>query len=131
MIDTFLVEPKTVVRAKGDGSAVDVGDAKSRVFLLTLEITNIVEQESLDVAIYGSADGTTWGAKPLVSFTQSFYRGEQPLLLDLSSHPDTKFVKAHWEVNRWGRGSDEAMFEFGVSLKEIPADVLEEVKAQV
>jgi hypothetical protein len=131
MIDAFLVEPKTVVRAKGDGPAVDVSGAKSPVFLVTLEITNIIEQESLDVAIYGSGDGTAWGAKPIVSFTQSFYRGEQPLLLDLSSHADTKFVKAHWEVNRWGRGGDEAMFEFGVSLKEIPAEVLEEVKAQV
>jgi hypothetical protein len=131
MIDTFLVEPKTVVRAKGDGPAVDVSEAKSPVFLLTLEITNIVEQESLDVAIYGSADGTTWDAKPIISFVQSFYRGEQPLLLDLTLHPEVKFVKAHWEVSRWGRGSEEAMFEFGVSLKEIPAEVLEEVRAQV
>jgi hypothetical protein len=131
MIDTYLVEPKTVVRAKGDGPAVDVSDAKNRVFLLTLEITNIIEQESLDVAVYGAADETTWGAKPIISFTQSFYRGEQPLLLDLTLQPETKFVKAHWEVNRWGRGGDEAMFEFGVSLKEISAEVLEEVKAQV
>ena len=128
MIDTFLVAPKTSVQAKGDGPVIDVSAAKSRIFLLTLEITNIIEQEALDVGLHGSGDGTTWSVKPIISFTQSFYRGEQPLLLDLTAQPDTKFVRAHWEVNRWGRGSETPMFEFQVSLKEIPAEVLREVK---
>ena len=47
------------------GPALDVSGAASRVFLFTLEITNIVEQEALDVSIHGSADGTAWGPKPL------------------------------------------------------------------
>ena len=130
MIDTFLVAPKTSVQAKGDGLAIDVSAAKSRIFLLTLEITNIIEQESLDVSIYGSADGTTWAPKPIVSFPQKFYRGEHPLLLDLTALPDTQFVRAHWEVNRWGRGSETPMFEFQLALKEIPAEVLKEVRAR-
>jgi len=78
------------------------------------------------VSVYGSADGATWGAKPIAGFPQKFYRGEQPLLLDLSGLPDTKFVRTHWEVNRWGRGSDPAMFEFQLTLKEVPAEVLKE-----
>jgi hypothetical protein len=52
-------------------------------------------------------------------------------LLDLTAHPDVKFVRAHWEVARWGRGTETPMFEFGVRLKEIPADVLREVSAVV
>jgi len=130
MIDTFLVAPKTVVQAKGDGPAVDVSVAASRVFLLTLEITSIIEQESLDVSIYGSADGTAWGPKPIASFPQKFYRGEHPLLLDLTALPDVKVVRAHWEVGRWGRGGETPMFEFQLALKEVPADVLKEVKAR-
>jgi len=51
MIDTFLIPAKTVVTAKGDGTAVDVSGATNRVFLLSLNITGIVEQESLDVSI--------------------------------------------------------------------------------
>ena len=105
MIDQFLVGAKTVVDSKGDGPAVDVSSAQSRVFLLSLEITNMIEQESLDVGIAGSGDGSTWNPKPIVSFPQKFYRGEQPLLLDLRALPEVKFVRAHWEVNRWGRGS--------------------------
>jgi hypothetical protein len=41
-IDTLLVPEKTVVNAKGDGSALDISGAASRVFLLTLEISNII-----------------------------------------------------------------------------------------
>jgi hypothetical protein len=130
MIDTFLVPEKTVVTAKGDGSAVDVSGAATRVFLLTLHITNIVEQESLDVAIQGSADGAAWATKPIASFPQKFYRGQHPLLLDLNGHADIKFVRAHWEVGRWGRGTETPMFEFHVTLKEVPAEVLKEAAAE-
>jgi hypothetical protein len=126
MLNAPLVSEKTVVTAKGDGAAVDVSGASGRVFLLTLEITNIIEQESLDVAIYGSADGATWGAKAVVAYPQKFYRGEFPLLLDLTAHPDVKFVRAHWDVARWGRGTETPMFEFGLTLKEIPGEILRE-----
>jgi hypothetical protein len=130
MIETFLVAEKTVVSAKGDGPAVDVSGAASRVFLLTLEITKIIEQESLEVSVSGSTDGATWGAKAIATFPQKFYCGQSPLLLDLTAHPDVKFVRAHWEVGRWGRGTETPMFEFGVWLKEIPADVLRDAKAE-
>jgi len=130
MIDTFLVPEKTVAQAKGDGPAVDVSSASNRVFLLTLHITDIVEQESLDVSVYGSADGAAWGAKPITIFPQKFYRGQHPLLLDLTAQPDTRFVRAHWEVGRWGRGTETPMFEFHVSIKEVPADVLKEATAE-
>ena len=130
MIDTALVAEKTVVSAKGDGPSVDVSSARGRVFLLTLEITKIIEQESLEVSIHGSADGAVWDAKPIVAFPQKFYCGQSPMLLDLTAHPEVKFVRAHWEVARWGRGVETPMFEFGLRLKEIPADVLREATAE-
>jgi hypothetical protein len=129
MVDTVLV-PSNMVTAKGDGPAVDVSGAASQVFLLTLEITNIIEQESLDVSIYGSADGEAWSPKPVVAFPQKFYREESPLLLDLTAHPEVKLVRAHWEVARWGRGTETPMFEFSVRIKEIPANVLKEARVE-
>ncbi len=129
MIDTLLV-PKNTVTAKGDGPAVDLSSASNRVFLLTLSITNIVEQESLDVSIQGSADGTTFDAKPIAAFPQKFYRGEHPLLLGLRDRAAVKAIRAHWEVGRWGRGSETPMFEFQVAIKEVPQDVLREATAQ-
>jgi hypothetical protein len=129
MIDTYLVG-KTVVSAKGDGPAVDVSQATNRVFLVSLEITKIIEQESLDLSLLGSADGTTWNPKSIAAFPQKFYCGQSPLLLDLTAHQDVKFVRAHWEVARWGRGTETPMFEFDVKIKEVPADILREATAE-
>lgn len=130
MIDTFLVPEKTIAQAKGDSPAVDLSSAANRVFLLTLNITNVIEQESLDIGIYGSPDAATWGAKPIETFPQKFYRAQHPMLLDLTQHPEIKFVRAHWEVNRWGRGDGVPMFEFNLAIKEIPSDVLNEARAE-
>lgn len=130
MIEAILVPAGTVVNAKGDGDGVDVAAAASRVFLVSLTITKIIEQESLDVGFYGSPDGATWGAKSIAAFPQKFYCGESPLLLDLSAHADVKFVRAHWEVARWGRGTETPMFEFGVTMKEVPANILKEAAAE-
>jgi len=130
MLDTFLVPAKTVVSCKGDGSPVDVSAAANRVFLLALHITEIVEQEAVDVSIFSSSDGVTWSARPVASFPQKFYRGQHPLLLDLSAEKDVKFVRAHWEVVRWGRGTEVPMFEFHVTIKEVPPDILKEATAE-
>jgi hypothetical protein len=131
MMDAFLVPEKTVVDAKGDGPALDVGRGSGRIFLLTLAITNIIEQESLDVGVYGSADGTTWDAKPIVAFPQKFYREESPLLLNLTARPEVKFIRAHWDVARWGRGTDTPMFEFHVTLREVPQEILAEAAGRM
>jgi len=124
MQEAFLVPEKTTVTAKGDGPTVELKPSEGRVFLLTLAITDIIEQESLDVSIFGSADGGAWDAKPIVAFPQKFYREETPLLLDLTARPEVKFVRAHWEVARWGRGTETPMFEFHVTAREVPQEIL-------
>jgi hypothetical protein len=128
--EIVLISANTAVSAKGDGAAVDVSGATNRVFLVTLSITKIIEQESLDVSIFGSADGAAWEAKSIAAFPQKFYCEESPLLLDLTAHPAVKFVRAHWEVARWGRGTEIPMFEFGVTMKEVPPDILREAAAE-
>jgi hypothetical protein len=130
MLDTFLVPEKTVANAKGDGPAVDLRGASHRAFLATLRIAQVVEQEALEVSIYTSADGTAWSAKPLITFPQRFYAGDTPLILDFTANSEVAFIRAHWEPTRWGRGSETPMFEFAVSLKEIPPSVLQEATAE-
>jgi hypothetical protein len=130
MVDANLVPEKTIASGKSDGPVLDIREAGTRVFLLNLGITNIVEQEALDVSVFGSADGAAWGAKPVAAFPQKFYRGEHPLLLDLSAQPDVKFLRAHWEAVRWGRGTEIPMFQFHVTIKEVPAEILREATAE-
>ncbi len=117
MLDVFLV-PELMVEANGEIAATPLGADTGKTYLLTLAITRIVEQESLDVSIWGSADGTEWGAKPLTAFPQKFYQGVYQLLLDLRSQPDVQFLKAKWAVNRWGVGSPTPHFRFLVKIQE-------------
>lgn len=126
MIEAFLVPENTVVTAKGDGLALDLGTASTRVFLLNLGIIDIIEQEALDVSIQGSADGTTFDPKAVAAFPQKFYRGESPLLVDLSTKPEVKAIRAHWDVNRWGRGTETPRFEFCLTVREVPEEILAE-----
>lgn len=124
-MEAFLVPEATVATAKGDGPPVALGAASTRVFLLNLGITDIIEQEAIDVSILGSADGAMFDPKPLAAFPQKFYCGETPLLVDLSSKPEIKGIRAHWEVNRWGRGTETPRFEFCVTLREVPKEILD------
>jgi len=130
MLDAFLVAEKTVVTAKGDSEALDISGAANPVFLLTLSISSIVEQEAIDVSLFTSADGAAWETKPAAALPQKFYPGDYPLLVDLSGATNAKFVRAHWEVNRWGRGSTTPRFEIGIRLREISKEALQEAEAE-
>jgi hypothetical protein len=130
MIDAFLVPDNTVITAKGDSAPLDVGGASNPALLATLTITKIVEQESIEVSFFTSADGTTWETKPVASLPQKFYIGVYPLLVDLSQANGAKFVRAHWELGRWGRGPVTPSFEIGLRVREIPSELLQEARAE-
>jgi len=117
MVPNFLLS-ETVARQDGKGSPLTLADAGGKSLLLTLGITSIIEQESLDVAVYGSADGETWSDKPLVAFPQKFYCGTYALLLDLSANPEVTYLRVQWKMNRWGRGEPKPMFGFYVFAQE-------------
>jgi len=109
MLPQFLL-PETTVREAGSGPDLNLGVHQGGTLILTLGITRIIEQESIDVSIWGSADGTDWGAKPLIAFPQKFYCGTYQILLDLSERPDVKFLRTKWQVNRWGKGEPKPLF---------------------
>jgi hypothetical protein len=109
MLPNFLI-PETVLESAGNGPELSVDSTQGGLLLLTLGITRIIEQESLDLSIWGSPDNAEWGAKPLIAFPQKFYCGTYQLLLDLSHHPDVKYLRAKWQVSRWGRGNPKPLF---------------------
>jgi hypothetical protein len=119
-IELALIPANSRLEANGDGAAFDVSSSTSRTFLCRLTVSDQIEQESLDVSIYGSADGESWTKKPLLKLPQQFYRGTTKMVLDLSLRPEIKFLRARWELNRWGRVAPLAMFVAGLDLKEVP-----------
>jgi hypothetical protein len=129
MLDATLIPAGTVITDKGDSPVVDIANAVNPVFLLTLKIEEAPEQQCFDLWLLGSNDGTTWNAKPLATPPQRFYPGEYPTLISLAGDTETKFLRVHWEVSRWGRGELKPHFVCGLNLREVPEDLLREAQS--
>jgi hypothetical protein len=118
MLPSFIVED-SVRREDGTSPVLDIAGDQGSTLLLTLGITRIIEQESLDVAVYGSIDAKEWGAKPLALFPQKFYCGTYAVIVDLSGEPDIRYLRIQWKMSRWGRGEPKALFSFYVFADKV------------
>jgi len=116
---SYLVPAGTTVEGSGQGAALELGALAGKALLLILRICEVVEQESLHVSIWGSADGQDWGTQALFWCPQKFYSGATPAALNLGQRPEIKFLQARWEVNRWGRGVPRPQFKFAVEVQEV------------
>ena len=102
----FLL-PETVARQDGVGAEMEVA---SKVVRLTLGITRIIAQESLEVSVWGSEDGEHW--ESLMAFPQKFYCGTYSVVLDLARHPYVRYLRAQWRMGRWLPEEHAPLFEF-------------------
>ena len=119
-LEFSLIPAGTRLDSNGDGAPLDFSETVSRTFFCTLIVTEQIEQESLDVSIWGSADGHDFGKRPLLKLPQQFYRGTTKMVLDVSLRREIKFLRARWELNRWGRVAPTPMFVASLQLEEIP-----------
>jgi hypothetical protein len=120
-LEIDLIPPGTRLTVTGDGAPHDVSGSATRTFLCRMVIGEQLEQESVDLSVWGSADGQNWGTMPLLRMPQRFYRGETRQVLDLTFKPEIKFIRAKWELVRWGRVAPHPMFVLGFRLSEVPA----------
>ena len=120
MVPAYLF-PESIAREDGHGAEIPVGDSRARSLLLTLGITRFLEQGSLDVSIWGSADGHAW--QPLASFPQKFYCGTYSLMLDLSRRREIRYLRAHWRMGRWGGGDSKPLAGFYIFAEEAKMQV--------
>jgi hypothetical protein len=43
---------------------------------------------------------------------------------DLSDHPDVKFLRVKWAVNRWGKGDSKPLFTIYLFAQTVQEDLL-------
>jgi hypothetical protein len=123
MLPCFILT-ETTIREAGTGPAVNLGESRGGVILLTLGITRIIEQESLDISIWGSADNAEWKPKPLISFPQKFYCGTYQILLDLRVHPDVQYLRVKYQAHRWGKGDPKPLFSAYLFAQKVEQQAL-------
>jgi hypothetical protein len=116
-----LIPFDTKVEENGNGEKVDISASSTRTFFCIMTISDQTEQESIDVSVWGSADGENWGTHPILKLPQRFYKGETRAVLELVLVPEVKFIRARWDLNRWGRVAPLPMFRVGLRLQEVPA----------
>jgi hypothetical protein len=124
-VEFVLIPPGTQLTANGEGQPFDITSSQTRTFLCTMEITDQMEQESVDISVWGSTDGQDFGKMPLLKMPQRFYRGETRQILDLTLKPEIRFIRAKYDLTRWGRVAPHPMFVLGFRLLEIPKFVAE------
>lgn len=114
----FLV-PDQVIEKDGTGPAVELGEDAGGLLEITLGVLEVVEQESLEVSVWGSAGGVDWGKVPLLTVPQKFYAGTSVYLLNLTGSAEVRHLQARWKVNRWGRGSLVPRFRLYVGVRAV------------
>jgi len=117
MLPNYLF-PESVARASGEGPVVEAGAFRGKLAVATLGITRTLEQEGLEVSIWGSADGDAWSERPLARFPQKFYCGLYSILLNLSAYPEARYLQVRWKMSRWDRREPLPLFGFYVFVEE-------------
>jgi len=115
--------PESVRSGNGVGPVVALDEFRSKLLVVTLGITDVVERTGLSVSVWGSPDQAQWGEKALLNFRQRQYCGVYSALLNLAMYPDIQYMRVQWNMNRWGRGERSPLFGFEVFLEESGARV--------
>lgn len=112
-----LFVPELVAREDGVSDEITLGTSSGKPLLVTLGITRILEQESLDVSIWGSADREQW--RQIAAYPQKFYCGTYLLMVDLSRERHIRYLRVQWRMGRWGEFDPTPVAGFYVSAEEL------------
>src|ERR1700678_3984920 len=112
-----VLVPEIIAREDGASDAIALGKASGKPLLLTLGITRILEQESLDVSIWGSADREQW--RQIAAYPQKFYCGTYLLLVDLAREAHVRYLRVQWRMGRWGETDPQPVAGFYVAAEEL------------
>ncbi len=121
-VPRYLV-PESIKKSDGVGPAIELDALSGKLLVVSLGINRVVEQEGLEVSVWGSTSGTDWGPRPLLVFPQKSYCGVYATILNLTRHPAVRFLRVKWTISRWSPRTSDLMFEFHVSLQEVGAPV--------
>jgi hypothetical protein len=96
----FQVFPEGTVSGNGSGPAIRLDNAAGQPLQLELSITRMMERHILDVSIWRSSDGINWGSYPLSVLPHRYYCGVYQHWLDLSDHPQVRYLRVKYELTR-------------------------------
>jgi len=115
---SYCLQSACVKQTDGTGPTVDLGVDRADLLVISMGINHITENEQLVLSIWGSPDGESWGDKPLLAFPPKSYCGVYSTFLNLAERPEVRYLRASWNMLRWGRGNRIPLFGFYVHAQE-------------
>ena len=115
MVPAFLL-PDNTLREGGQGPEFALGASARKSLRFTLGINRILEEENLEVSIWGAAEDQPW--TPIAAFPPKSYCGTYYLTVDLARHPDVTRIRAQWKMSRWDERRQPPLFGFFLSVEE-------------
>ena len=117
-MDSALLLADTVSRTAGQGDPLALSYlSRGKRLKLTLGITRILQQENLEVSVWGSRDGNRW--ERLTAFPPRSYCGNYTTTVDLTRNPAIRFIRAHWNMTRWNVVDAPPVFGFHLLAEEV------------
>jgi len=113
--ETFV--PETIAREDGASNEISLGTLSGKPLLLTLGITRILEQDSLDVSVWGSSDRQQW--RQIAAYPQKFYCGTYLLMVDLAREKSVRYLRVQWRMGRWGETDPKPVVGFYVTAEQL------------
>ncbi len=120
---TYRLLSPCLEHGDGTGQTIDLGVDHAGLLVISMGINHVIENERLTLSIWGSADGNDWGDKPLVSFPPKAYCGVYSVFLNLTGHPQVRYLRAKWNMVRCGHGCGDPLFGFYASVRESSSQV--------
>ena len=112
------VVPECATRSDGCGPIFELSSAeRGKLLVLTLGINCVLEQETLLVSVWGSADAENWGTTALVSFPPKSFCGLYSTLLNLVTQPGIRYIRVQWRTQRWQNRTEQPLFCFYISVE--------------
>jgi hypothetical protein len=114
LLPPFLLD-EIEARESGVGAAIPIPQDLPPVNV-TLGITRVLQQECLDVSVWGDNDTGVWIR--LASFPNKCYCGTYTMPLNLADNPHISRLRVEWKMTRWNQSGEAPLFGFYVSLDE-------------
>lgn len=109
---------ENVLYSSGLGPVVAVPALRGRLVIVTLGITRIIPHETVEVSVWGSTDGRSWGGRPLATLPRKSYCGLYSAVLNLAPYPGIEFLRSSWTVESRGPRDSKPMFGAYIYLEE-------------
>jgi len=115
----IVLLPEETIRGNGNGPDMALSAARGNPLHLVLVITRMMEQQTLEIRVWGSVDGIEWGHQPLLVMPRRYYCGTYQQVLDLTTQPHISYLRVDWVLRSWNPTTTTRLATFSMTADKV------------